>query len=70
MDPFELESFLIPSDEWYDKDIPDELLKKAEELSNTGVPTAIGWHPDIGWFGHATGQGPFVWWSEKEENKE
>ena len=59
-----IEKYMIPSDKWDECSAPDELLKLAKKDSAQGYPTGISRHPDYGWFGLGTGQGPYVWWCE------
>lgn len=70
--PWVLEHHLISSDAWQTCGAPKELVDAALEQSEAGYPTAIAHHPDEGWFGMGTGQGPFIWWWEgiNTENKE
>lgn len=57
-----LEKHMIPPDEWDTCGAPITLLGPAKRESDNGYPTGIAYHPEYGWFGLATGQGPFVWW--------
>lgn len=70
--PHTLERHLVPSEEWETCGAPEKLVTEALQQSKASYPTAIAHHPDEGWFGLGTGQGPFIWWWEgcDEDNKE
>lgn len=61
---FNLEDHLIDHDKW--NEAPDIARFQADE----GVPTAIGKHPTLGWYViESSGQGPYLIWSEWEEQE-
>ena len=59
-----IEKHMIDPDEWDYCGAPDELLIPTKSESDAGYPTGIAHHPKYGWFGLGSGQGPFIWWSE------
>lgn len=71
----ELENLLMPFEEWLPDvltNFPDDVKEELEyiirwdrgEETHMPHPTAIGFHPEYGWFCLGTGQGPFVIWIE------
>ena len=67
--PFELEeNYLLSWSEFKDnsKSMKDSTRLKIENLKNDPVPTAYGFHPELGWFVLVCGQGPFLAFSENK----
>lgn len=64
---FELENEIINYDSILEKEsIPAECMRVYFDGVNNGVPTAIGWHVEAGWFVlETTGQGPYITYTEK-----
>lgn len=59
-----LENHMIPPNEWDTCGAPSALVGPAKRDADNGYPTGIALHPEYGWFGLGTGQGPFVWFHE------
>ena len=59
-----LESYLIPREYWHI--VPRRII--AEVTLDDGDSEVIAHHPDYGWFVLATGQGPFVAWTDMGES--
>lgn len=61
-----LEKFIIPHTELDRDHVPKKALWIFDEETKQRVPTAIGYHSDIGWFViQSSGQGPYLIWQQR-----
>jgi hypothetical protein len=60
-----LETHIITWGEWQTMDVPDECRKTALQCNSEGIPTAVGYTEETGWFVLCSGQGPMIAWIEK-----
>jgi len=68
MNELVLEKQCIKPDKW--NTAPKNIKEQADKLSAEGVPTAIGFNKELGWFIIQTaGQGPILVMSSKREQK-
>lgn len=74
MTVYELERRMIPTEELDNtfqdgvpKCIEDALGQPWGEFLKEGIPTGIGHTEETGWFILMSGQGPFIFWIEKED---
>lgn len=64
-----LGNHLLPRDRW--AEAPEAGRCYLANEAAEGVPAALGYHPEIGWYGIWTaGQGPGLGWMEHPENWE
>lgn len=63
----ESECMVVDPSEWGEEYVPEEARKLALEETAQGIPTAIGFHPILGWVVFQTsGQGPYLIWQSPE----
>jgi hypothetical protein len=65
---YELEHKILPEEEWGNiPQIVSDALGEPWEEAAKSVPLGIGHTEETGWFIVMSGQGPFIFWMEKED---
>lgn len=59
-----LEARMIPYEQWAEK-VPEHVRTMAEVEVKDMVPTGIAYDDERGWCIIQTGQGPYIFWSER-----